>query len=60
MTDEFKMPNITTTDLRTIYITSWYNEANRYITEVENEAYKLGNSPSEFTKSYVKRKSEIS
>ena len=60
MTDEFKMPNITTTDLRTIYITSWYNESNRYITEVETESFKLGTSPSEFTKSYVKRKSEIS
>ena len=59
LTDELKIPNISSTDLRTIYITSWYNKKTRYITEIEQEAYKLGNSIEEFTKTYVKRDTEI-
>ena len=59
MTEELKIPNITCTDIRTIYITDFYNEKVRYIDDINKEAYKLGNGSSEFTKSYVKRSSEF-
>ena len=52
---ELKIKNITPSDLRTIYISDWFSEKVRYISEIEAEAYKLGNSADTFTKEYVKR-----
>ena len=60
ITEELKIPNISCTDLRTIYITTWYHKKPRYVLEVESESYRMGNSISEFTKTYIKREDEIS
>lgn len=55
ITNELKIPNISPTDLRTIFITDYYNEKTRYITDVEKMSFQLGNSPETFLNSYVKR-----
>ncbi len=55
MTNELKIPNICPSDLRTIYVSNWFSEKTRYISDIEEESYRLGNSPDRFTKEYVKK-----
>ena len=56
LSTELDVKGISSKDLRTIYVSTFYNTGKRkYITDIQQEAYKLGHSVNEFNNSYVKK-----